>query len=747
MGNSPLQTATALVSRWWQLSVVDRYRLWSVRIDGVEVTQSIQSYHAADHLTDANDRSPDNSVQLVANKAAWVRVYVRSGLVSSVAGVTGTLQVERRRLGFVFDPPETFNPQPPGNVTTQDLDYATERGSVANTLNFIIPAESFAGTMRLTVRLTDSSGSEYDTSTLMISAALVQTLRVRAIRVSYQGPSTAATPMPGQPAPVDIQLAAPTLADLQATAALALRVMPVEAEGDFATAGTVLNWTVPLDDPRTSPGSCSPNWDSLLDELTNRRTNDGNRTDVVYYGLLPAGIPLGVPGCGQGGLGSAAVGDQGTFLHEIGHGYGFQHTPCGNAGATDVNYPTYEPYASASIGEYGLDISNGNVFSPQTAVDYMSYCSPRWMSLYQHSRLIGHARLDPRWIVEHPWWRDYLEIEKEFIPRPDPPPYDIWSIIDMVVNPIISITGIVRSPKEVEVTTVARVMAAGMPPGVRTPLKAHLLNDQGKTVAEGAIFRLNTQGGCGCDDGDGDPATPPYHFQAFLSDTEPGAELRIMDGEEKIWSRRAPDRRPKVARFDAAVTKDDQLELRWETESSAEKPDVWAQWSDDQGKSWHGLTTGLAGGNATLGISGLPQGDILVRVLVHDGFFTAVSDSFRVTVPVQAPEVAILHPREGQTLYAGRTLQLWGAATSSAGKPLPSESNRWLLDDREVARGNEAWLETPAEGEHKATFIVRWEKGEIVRSVRFRTISGEKNSPRSSSHHREPHYPEPERAR
>ena len=202
MGN-PLQTATTLVSRWWQASVVDRYRLWSVRVDGVEVTQAIQFYHAADHLTDSDDQLPDNSVQLVANKNAWVRVYVRSGLVSSVTGVTGTLQVEHRRLGSIFDPPETFNPQPPGNVTTQDLDYATERGDVANTLNFIIPAESFYGTMRLTVRLTDSSGSEYDTETLMISAALVQTLRVRAILVSYNGPSTAATPTPGQPPPAD----------------------------------------------------------------------------------------------------------------------------------------------------------------------------------------------------------------------------------------------------------------------------------------------------------------------------------------------------------------------------------------------------------------------------------------------------------------------------------------------------------------------------------------------------------------
>ncbi len=218
--------------------------------------------------------------------------------------------------------------------------------------------------MKLTVRVTDTSGGEYDTETLMISAALVQTLRVRAILVSYDGPSTSATPTPGQP-DLGLQLAAPTLADVQATAARALRLMPVEAEGDFAQAGAVLPWGTPLDDPRTSPGSCSPNWDLLFVELADRRTNDGNRPDVVYYALLPAGIPLGVPGCGGGGMGSAAAGNERTFLHEIGHGYGFQHTPCGNTGDADVNYPTYEPYPSASIGEYGLDISTGDVLSPQ----------------------------------------------------------------------------------------------------------------------------------------------------------------------------------------------------------------------------------------------------------------------------------------------------------------------------------------------------------------------------------------------
>lgn len=701
-------------------AIVDIRRFWNPGIFGVEVTQAIQHYRASDHLTDPNDRGPDNSIQLVARKPAWVRVYVRNGVLNVSTTVSGSLSVERRRHGFLWSTVTTISPQPPGSLTTQTVNtYANERGNSASTLNFVIPADEFYGNLRLKLTLTGNSGGQVDTRNLFIDATLEQTLRIRAILVSYNGPSTFVS----NPPPPNLQLAAPTLADLQATAAIALRAMPVQSSGSFASAGT-LAWNLPLDDPRSCAGCCSANWNQLLNALTNQRTNDGNRADVVYYGLLPAGIPLGVPGCGQGGLGSAATGNQWTLFHEIGHGYGFQHTPCGNTGTPDPNYPVYEPYPSASIGEYGLDISNGNVLSPQTTFDYMSYCGPRWISLYQHKRLIQHPRLDPDWITDRPWWKDYFEQWPPWWkwPLPDPPPLDIWKGVEMLRVPIISVSGIVRSASEIEVTTVARTLAAGAPPGDQTGLSVLLKDEKGEAIGSGAIYRLPTHGACGCDD-EGMKSPYPYNFQAFVGDVAPGAALAIRDADGKeIWSRTASAKPPSISDLRIELSKDDELALKWKQGIASDTFEAWLQWSNDEGASWNGLTTGITDSHARVSIAGLPAGHVLMRVLLHDGFYTAVSEPAGIELPERPPEVAILHPADGQTLEAGRTMHLWGAATDAAGIPLPTEACSWRLNDKDVGKGMELWLEAPPAGEHRVTFAAGGPGGEAEVTVCITTV-------------------------
>lgn len=692
------------------------------RIQGIEVTQAIQHYRSASHLTSAAHQGADNSLRLVANKAAWVRVYVRPGLFAlGPVNVSGTLQVHRRSQGLFWSPVTTINPVAPGSVTAPtSTTYDAERSSVANTLNFIIPSGDFRGDLRLTVELTPvGGGNPHDTEVVDVDACLRQTLRIRGILVSYNGASTS---NPGPPAPTNITLTAPTLANLQATAALAHRMMPVQTTGSFVSAGTVV-CDRPLDDPRSSAGGCSPNWGRLLNRLTNQRTADGNRADVVYYGLLPTGIPLNVPGCGQGGLGSAVTGDQTTFVHEIGHGYGFSHTPCGNVGTPDPNYPNYLPHSGASIGEYGLDIANGNVFRPQVADDYMSYCGPPWMSIYQHKRLIQHSRLGQEYVCNDPWWLDYLEevYELRRWPWPDPPPWNIWEWIDVNPEPIISITGIVYPANEIDVATVARVSAATAIDGVATDLTAVLLGEEGERLAEGRVTRLTQHGVCGCgDDHDGDSG--PYNFQVFISDVARGSALVVLNAEgEEVWSRRAPKQPPRVGEVSAEVSKDGTMELRWDYEVAAEESETWVQWSDD-GEHWRGLAVGLVESGVSLPLEGLPAGKVILRVLVHDGFSTAVSEPAEIDIPERPPVASIMHPRDGQRLLAGRPMQLWAAVADQAGQPLDDDVCKWILDGDGVGEGKEVWLEAPRPGEHELT-LVAVAPGEDARvSVRFTTV-------------------------
>jgi hypothetical protein len=375
---------------------------WLVRsyVAGVEVTQAIQYYRAAQHLTNSDDRGSDNSVRLVARKPAWVRVYVRSGILGVSQNLTGDLVVERRTgiLMTQWTTLATLDPQPAGFVASQrNPAYATERGTIGSSLNFIVPADLMQGIVRVTARiwaLGDATRTPIDTWEETVDASLLQTLSLRGVFVTYSGPD----PTKNATNPPTVNLPAPTLANLQATAAWTLTTNPVESQGIFSSAGQ-MNWFAPLTGTATSPGGCSSDWQGFTFWLSLIKNNDGNRSDVIYYGLLPAATPIAnVTGCELYGVSAGTDTDQRTMAHEIGHGAGLKHAPCSVTGTTvDASYPAYEPYdrantPRASIGEYGLDITNGTLHPP-TDKDYMSYCGPAWISLYNPRRRLQHAEI------------------------------------------------------------------------------------------------------------------------------------------------------------------------------------------------------------------------------------------------------------------------------------------------------------------------------------------------------------------
>jgi hypothetical protein len=683
----------------------------------------------------------------VARKPARVRVYVRSGILGVSQTLTGDLVVERRTgvLMTQWTTLATLAPQPAGFVTSQrNLAYATERGTIGSSLNFIVPADLMQGIVRVTARiwaLGDATRTPIDTWEETVDASLLQTLSLRGVFVTYSGPDPTKSPTN----PPTVNLPAPTLANLQATAAWTLTTNPVESQGVFSSAGQ-MNWFAPLTGTATSPGGCSSDWQGFTFWLSLIKNNDGNRRDVIYYGLLPSATPIAnVTGCELYGVSAGTDTDQQTMAHEIGHGAGLKHAPCGVTGSSvDANYPAYEPYdpantPTASIGEYGLDITNGTIHPP-TDKDYMSYCGPAWISLYNHAQLCDNGAFNPR-RVGLPSWRPPDLVDPYLWPWeyiPDPPSWDRHpGDLRARAEPLISILGIVGETADLEVRSVTRVQALRRTrDAVPTRYVAQLVGARDEPVATAPVVRLPAQGGgCGCHDGAAASDGGPFVFEAMVPDVEPGTELRIVERSEEnprsetIWTRSAPSRRPRIARFTVTVTRG-AGHATWEARGAREcSLEFSLQFSKDAGRSWNGLAVGLTTTRHRFPVTHLPSGRLTFRLLAHDGFHSASAVSRPVEVPRRPPIASILSPQAGRPFYAGGPLRLWGAVTEDDGALADSDACSWRIDDRPVAQGADAWITAPEPGDHRCTFSVRGRGGMTEVEVTLRTLDPAETDP------------------
>lgn len=715
-------------------TVVDEFDIYvtrkpMLRVDGIEVTQAIQFYRASQHLTDANDRGPDNSLRLVTNKTAWVRAYLRSGLDPSfesglVTGVDGTLTVERQTNG-IWSTVATI-PSQNGPVTAYDsfASYDAERGNIDNSLNFVVPAAVMSGLLRFTVAVSFQRPcqSASASSSIIADVNLQQTLNAAFITISYTGPD--ATGMN------TLNLPAPTLADCIAETAWAMRTFPISGQPNVRIAGT-LNTTMPLNDPRTAPGACSANWVALLPQIATLVTADraANPGNWVYYGIVNSGIPVNVPGCNgvaTGGLQGQPI----TYAHEIAHQLGLPHAPCGNAGAANPNYPVYEPYdlpvdvpanpiqntvwTMASIGEYGLDIDNGNIANPNTAEDFMSYCGPAWISVFSHNFLVNRPNLTPQAIptgsgagserlVANDGHGGHARMNK--------------------IRPLVLLLGRVDREGKVEVASIARFETTrDFGTGVRCGLRAQLLDGEGRVLAEDAIYGHPATGGgttaqpCGCCADDSG-----YAIAAMLDDVAPGARLRIVRDGEVVWERQRPAAPPKLGAVKAKLD-DGLVRLSWKCTWPAEAPgDAWIRWSNDNGKSWRALSVTR---ESTLDIPAalLPAGALRFQVQAQDGFETVAAESSPVKNPGAGPAVAILYPRADDRAYAEKFLHLRGGAATARREPLPTEAHVWYINGNEVGRGADIWVANPGPGRYKLRLEVTGPGGTGVAESVFEVV-------------------------
>ena len=348
-------------------------------ITGTEFNQATQFFRSQLHL-DPGTARPDNSIPLIAGKNTLVRVYVDTQhdpsrpAITSVSGV-----LETRLAGSV-----NWTPINPLNGPIPPISDGTIRRVNSNdTLNFLIPGAFSTGNLEYRVRVFDAAHPDQSGFTSgrvqgVLRFTSVGPLRIRGIAVHYTGKDSSGNPT---------DIPEPSLADLQSTLSFSAKTYPV---GQVFISGFQ---TITDDGDYTdkSGDGCGDGWDGLLDTLQDMQ---GDNQDI-FFGIIPSSVPRGWGGCGggDGRVAAAPVGRGQTAAQEIAHAFDRDHAPCPPEGQPnapddqDSNYPTYNGFMSGSIGEYGLDDA-GAVQDPATMGDFMSYCSPKWVSPYTYLALL-----------------------------------------------------------------------------------------------------------------------------------------------------------------------------------------------------------------------------------------------------------------------------------------------------------------------------------------------------------------------
>lgn len=154
-----------------------------------------------------------------------------------------------------------------------------------------------------------------------------------------------------------------------------------ELLGESLALHPIEQYTINVRAPYTYNGN---SWTDMLGEVSSLRRSDGS--NHFYHGLIVRGPDnsntLGIAYLSD----KAAVSDLDpiTIAHELGHNFGRPHAPCGGVAGGDSKFP----YSNARTGVWGFDDRTNRLVSPENA-DYMSYCSPSWVSDYNYGKVLG----------------------------------------------------------------------------------------------------------------------------------------------------------------------------------------------------------------------------------------------------------------------------------------------------------------------------------------------------------------------
>ena len=655
---------------------------------GVERTQGIQFFSINDQ---GSGFGADNSVPLVVGRPLMLRVYVDSKGADQLGArpfsvrVTGRLVVDRVRIDGSLRRVATLRPVN-GSITARSAG-TLDRGHADHSLNFRLAAAECRGRLSFSVVVFEqgpvvlgqqlapaqapaddsvATGSTSPPVTGTLTFTATSALRIRLIRIAYRNAARG------------YDLPPPTAADFWAAAAFVQRTFPVPRvevlrdsvelyDGDFssffASAG---------------PGARGTTG-TIFEILTRLRSDEGLPDDVHFLALIP-GAPANRSARGHAISGRQICEVDGPVLaQEIAHDSGFpQHAPCGGPNDEDTHYPRYRADLEASIGEYGYDVVTSAVFNPATHHDFMSYCSPKWISPYTYGKLLNHFRAAQATQV-NPMSRP-TEIEGAVVVA--------FSVSDRQIGNVhVSATAPVAN---------SRTDLERLPLTVRTRDAVGAVLD---TATVHVADRYQTA------------QDPEVHASAELPLRQDARIVSILEGGEVLWEAElpAPPGSPHSINVASAGASGnaETLTVTW-AQGTAAVRDASVDYSADGGQTWQTVATEVTSEQLLLDASQLPGGeDCRVRVTVTNGCRVnrTVSDPF--PVDPKPRSAVVISPRSGGRVFAdGDTVRLLGDCVGPDRPGDPQGMNWTSSIDGFLGSGDELLVNTLSRGRHRITLAI-----------------------------------------
>ncbi|HJU64363.1 MAG TPA: hypothetical protein VJ596_01740, partial [Gemmatimonadaceae bacterium] len=331
----------------------------NLRIEGMYVTQSVQTFGGA--------------VPLVTGKDGYLRVFVTANETNSA-----TPSVRARIFhGTQLTTTLTMSPAAPSVPTAVNEDALSQSWNVALPGSVIRPGLGVAVDVdpdNTIVEVNEAdNGLPASGQSLSLEVRTPPPFQVRFIPVEQS-----TTGLIGDVSVTNVQ------DYLRASRALHPLV---EYDADVHATYTTTAPPLQIDDANGS-------WLTIMNELLALRIAEA-AIDRHYYGVVRTPYDLGLAGLGfletPVAVGwdrdlhdlTRLLGASNVAAHEWGHNWGRLHSPCGNPGGVDPNYP----YGGGTIGVTGFNVPAGQLVIRFSA-DIMGYCDFPWISDYTYRGIL-----------------------------------------------------------------------------------------------------------------------------------------------------------------------------------------------------------------------------------------------------------------------------------------------------------------------------------------------------------------------